>query len=479
MSLKLKCSFLFILFLAGIKISQSQEKFWTLEDCINYALEHNIQVQQNEINQQQSEQDLKASKFNTLPTLNGFASHTYNFGQTIDPFTNSFANTQVRSNNFSLSSQLILFDGFRNLNTIKRNQAQLKVAEYDLQRMKNDISLNIANAFLQVLFNQELLKNARNQLLVTQIQIDRIDKQVKAGSLPSGALKDIEAQFASEELSVVNAENQLDLSKLNLAQLLRLESTEDFEISSPNMAGFEGVSQLISPSALYATALEKMPEIKSAEYAFYSAEKSKQLAQANYSPTLSVSGSVGSGFSGANTEVVGFENERYVTTTDRTVVSQELIERFRVDAIRRDKKFADQLDDNLNQSIGFRLNIPIFNGLSSRTSVQRAKLQMQSAELNLENAKLQLRQNIESAHNDAVAALKRYRAAEKSVSALETSFSYTEERFKVGLINSFDFNNEKNRLANSQSELLQAKYNYIFSTKVLDFYQGKAITLSE
>lgn len=458
---------------------EAQEKYWTLEDCITYALENNIQVQQNEISQEISEQDFKASKYNTLPSLNGSASHTYNFGQTIDPFTNSFATNQVRSNSFSLSSQLTLFDGFRNLNTIKRNQAQLEVAKFDLQKIKNDISLNIANAFLQILFNQELLKNTRNQLLVTQLQIDRIDKQVKAGSLPDGALKDIEAQFASEELQVVNAENQLSLSKLNLAQFLRLESADGFEIASPNLNSFDGVSQLISPGALYATALETMPEIKSAEYAYYSAEKSKQIARANYSPTLTLSGSIGSGFSGANREIVGFENSRYVTSTDRTVGTQDFIERLTTDIIRKDKSFSDQLDDNLNKSVGFRLNIPIFNGMSSRTNVQRAKLQLQTAGLNLENAKLQLRQNIESSHNDAVAALKRYRAAEKSVSALETSFNYTQERFKVGLINSFDFNNEKNRLANSQSELLQAKYNYIFSTKVLDFYQGKAITLSK
>jgi len=195
-----------------------------------------------------------------------------------------------------------------------------------------------------------------------------------------------------------------------------------------------------------------MPEVKSAEYSLYSAETSKKIARGGYIPTLSMNGSIGTGFSGAN----------------RRRNSEGVLEQV---------SFADQIDENENKSVGFRLSIPIFNGLATRTNVQRAKLQLQSAELNLENTKLQLRQNIESAHNDAVAALKRYRAAEKSVTALNTSFKYTQERFNVGLINSFDFNNEKNRLNNAESELLQAKYNYIFSTKVLDFYQGKAISL--
>jgi outer membrane protein len=456
----------------------SQEKVWSLEDCISYALENNIQVQQNELNQQISKQDVISSKSNLLPNLNGFASHTYNFGQTIDPFTNSFATTQVRSNSFSLSSSLTLFNGFQNINSVKRSQAQLESSRYDLEKMKNDISLNIANAYLQILFNQELLKNAENQLQVTQIQIDRIAKQVRAGSLPEGSLKDIEAQYASEELQKVNAENQLGLSKLNLAQLLRLESTVGFEIQSPDLTNFQGVSELISPEALYATAVETMPEVKSAEYSLYSAEQSKRLARGTYFPTLTLNSSIGSGYSGANTEVVDVVNPRYVLNGDRTL-SGELIETPTADVIRRDKSFGDQLDDNFNKSVGFSLRVPLFNGFSSRTSVQRAKLQMQIAELNLENTKLQLRQSIESAHNDAVAALKRYRAAEKSVDALETSFRYTQERFNVGLVNSFEFNNEKNRLNNAKSELLQAKFNYIFSTRVLDFYQGKAISLSK
>ncbi len=457
----------------------AQEKEWTIEECISHALENNIQIMQGNIGAQISEQNLEQSKYSTLPSLNGFASHTYNFGQTIDPFTNQFASSQVRSNSFSLSSSLTLFNGFQTLNSIKQSQADYESSKYDLQKIQNDVSLNIANLFLQILFNQELLSNSENQLRVTQGQVERIQKLVEAGSLPEGNLKEIEAQLASEELQKINAQNQLNLSKLSLAQLLRLENANNFNVVSPDLSNFQGVSELISPGALYQTALEAMPEVKSAEYAFYSAEKAKDIAQGSYGPSLSVTGSIGSGYSGANQEITGFENARFVETGDITAIGGEAILTPTVDVIRADKTFTDQLDDNFNKSIGFRLNIPIFNGMSARSNVQRAKLNVENAALNLENTKLQLRQNIETAHNEAVAALKRYNAAERSVNALDLSFKYTQERFDVGLLNSFEYNTEKNRLNNSKSELLQAKYEYIFKTKVLDFYQGKAIRFSK
>ena len=467
-----------ILFFGLAKSYTAQNKVWTLEECIQHALDNNIQVQQNELSQKLAEYDLQQAKYNVLPDVNGFATHGYNFGQTIDPFTNQFANTQVQSNSFSLSSTFTIFNGFRNVNTIKRSQAQQKSAQLDLEKMKNDISLNIANSFLGILFNQELLKNAEAQLKVTQLQIDRIEQQVKAGALPEGALKDINAQFASEELNVVNAENQLNISKLNLAQLLRLESFDDFEILSPNLSTFNGVQELVSPNALYLSALETMPEVKSAEFNLYSAHKNTQIARSGYLPTLSVSGSIGTGFSGANRELIGFSPPQTVRTSDFTSSGEEIFTTTQT-PIFGDKPFSDQFSENENKSIRFSLAIPIFNKFSARIGVQRAKLQEQVADLNYESVKLTLRQNIESAHNDAVAALKRYKAAEKSVAALETSFDYTQERYKVGIINSFDFNNEKNRLINAQSELIQAKYNYIFSTKVLDFYQGGGISLSK
>jgi outer membrane protein len=454
-----------------------ETKVWTLNECIEYAFENNIQIQQTAISNQISKANLSESKFATLPTLNGFANHVYNFGQTIDPFTNSFATSQVQSNALSLSTSLLVFNGFQNINNIKRNQADYNASMQELERIKNDISLNITNFYLQILFNKELVENSENQLKVTQVQVERIQKLVDVGNMPEGNLREIEAQQASEELQLINAKNQLMLSKLSLAQLLRIENARTFDIEEPNLENFEGRSSLIPASDLYETALDIMPEIKSAEYSFYSAEKSTQIAKSGYYPRLVLNGSLGSGYSGANTEITNISNPRYVPTLDRVQNTNQFIETLTSDITRQQKKWDDQLDDNFNQSIGLSLNIPIFNGLSARRNVERAKLNAESAALELENAKLSLRQNIETAHTEAVAALKRFHAAEKSVNSLKLSFEYTQKRFDVGAVNSFDFNNEKNRLSNAESELLQAKYEYIFRTKVLDFYKGEALNL--
>ena len=222
--------------------AQPETKQWTLEECINHALENNIQIQQSELNLLITNQNLAQSKYGMLPNINGFASHTYNFGQTIDPFTNQFATSQVRSNSLSLSSSVTLFNGFQTLNTVKKNQADLQASRFDMEKMQNDISLNIANFYLQILFSHELVKNAERQLQVTSGQITRIQKLVDAGSLPEGNLREIQAQYASEELQKINAENQLNITTLNLAQILRLEDASNFDVVMPNLESFQGVS---------------------------------------------------------------------------------------------------------------------------------------------------------------------------------------------------------------------------------------------
>ena len=308
---------LLFLSLTTFSFAQSQEaEKWSLEKCITYALENNIQVRQNILNKQIAEEDLKQSKYNILPNLNGSATHIYNFGQTIDPFTNTFATTRVQSNQLALSSSMTLFDGLRNINNVKLNQAQVESSKYGLEALKNDITINVANAYLIILFNKEIARTAENQLQVTEIQIERIEKQVNAGSMPQGNLQEIQAQYATEELTLVNAQNQLKLSKINLAQLLNLDNAEDFEVVVPDLSDFQGVSELITPGALYETALDIMPEIKRAEYDLYAAEKSKSLAKGGYYPTLSLSGSVGSGYSGANQELVEFQDLGFQPTGD-------------------------------------------------------------------------------------------------------------------------------------------------------------------
>jgi outer membrane protein len=453
------------------------QKKWTLEECINHAVEQNISVKRTEMNLESTSINLTQSKYSRLPSVNANASNTYNFGQTIDPFTNQFATNTVRSNSFFLNAQVTVFNGFQTLNTIKANQTELQAAESDLQKMKNDISLNVANIYLQILFNKELLRNAESQLEVTRIQSQRIEKLVAAGSQPQGAQFDIDAQLAQEELNRINAKNQLDLSLLNLRQLLLIETAEDFEVIEPTIDNIDQGKVLSTPGAIYENSLTIMPEIKSSEYRLVAAEQSLRASRGAYSPRISLNGSYGTGYSGVSQEIVDVEylglqpTGAFVEGTNTQIVAPSNRTTF------QDKPFNDQLRDNVNSSIGISLSVPILNGLNARSNVSRSKVQFNQAELALTESKLQLRQQIESAYLDATSASKKYESASASVKALTESFMYTQERFNVGLLNSFDFSNEKNRLIQSQSNLLQAKYEYIFKTQVLEFYQGKTISL--
>lgn len=478
MKQKSKLTFLAIgLAFFSVSFKTYAQKQWSLEECITYAIEKNLQVKRTELNLEISAENLKQSRYNVLPSVNANASNTYNFGQTIDPFTNSFATQTVRSNSFGVQATLNVFNGFQTINSIRSSKAGFEASLADLEKMKNDISLNVANSYLQILFNIELLRNAESQLSVTNVQKERIVKLVAAGSQPQGAQFDIEAQLAQEELNRVNAENQLNLSLLSLKQLLQLEASEDFAVVEPILGEIEQQQVASTPGAIYENSLAIMPEIKGSELRLSQAEQELKRARGGYSPRLTVSGSFGTGYSGAAQEVIGVEDPVIRPTGGFVQNTGDIIVSPVANPIFQDKSFKDQLDDNVNRSVGMNLSIPIFNGLASRTNVARSKIQLDQAENTLLETKQQLRQQIESAYLDAAASLKRYESAKSSVKALNESFKYTQQRFNVGLLNSFDFSNEKNRLIQAESSLLQAKYEFIFKTKVLEFYQGKTLSL--
>ncbi|MEW6468262.1 MAG: TolC family protein [Bacteroidota bacterium] len=447
---------------------------WTLQQCILYARENNIQIRQSELSVQLAQINLLQSKGNTLPSINGNISHMYNFGRTIDPFTNQFATDKVLSDNFSVSGSITLFSGFQNYNTILESNYAYLAAKYDLEKMRNDISLNIATVYLQILFADELVAIAKGQVDITKLQVERVQKLVDAGSLPKSSLFDIQAQLASEELNLVNAENQLSISYLNLQQLLDLQSP--LKIVKPELDIPSSDVLALSPSHIYGTALSTMPEIKSAEYKMLSAQRGYKAAMGGYSPRLTLSGSYGTGYSGASKSITSFtysgnDTIGFTASTFDPVLTPHL------DYTYQTTPFKDQIDQNLNKSIGLSLTVPLFNRFSVYSSARRAKISQLNAQYSLDLAKNQLEKSVQQAYADAVAALKKYNASLKTVSAMEESFKYTEQKFNVNLINSFDYNEAKNRLAKAKSDLLQAKYDYIFKLKILDFYQGKQLTL--
>jgi outer membrane protein len=447
--MKRKSLFLgFILLLGSVTVT-AQQKAWTLEECISHALQNNIRIKQQEIMTQYQQSALEQSKLNLLPTLNGSASHNYAFGRALDETTYEFTeNETVQSNNFYAGSNVTLFHGLVNYNTIQKNKYQLLASEQDLERFRDDISLSIALAYLQILLNQELVTATEAQVDLTRQQIERTGRLVEAGSVARGNLLDIEAQAAREELQLVNLQNQLILSLLTLAQMLELPNADDFAVAVPVITlNDEAVKG--GPSAIYSIAEKTRPEILSAEYQLKSAELDLAIARGGRSPRLSLGASASTGYSDKRLKPVTFEAY----------------------------PFGEQFNDNLNYGLGFSLNIPIFNGWQVNTGIRNSKLGIENSQYALENTKKDLYKNIQQAFTDATGALKKYNASQKAVASMEEAFRYAEQKLDVGLVTAVEYNQSKTQLLNAQSEMAQAKYEFVFKSKVLDFYRGIPLTL--
>ncbi len=446
---------------------------WSLQECIDYAQVHNIQVQLDQLNVRMSEVNLTASKGNMLPNLNGFASHTYNYGQTVDRFTNTFVNDRVLNQNFYLSSTFTVFSGFSNYNTVQQNKYALEASQYGAQQTRYDISMSVANAYLNILFAEDQVEIAKKQETLTSAQVDRMQKLVDAGASARGPLLDLQTQLANEKVTTVTAENNLTIAYLTLTQFMNLDSTLGFKIVRPNLEIPDASVLAETPDQIYLTAESNQPGIKQADANIRSAEKGVDVAYGALSPTLTLQGSLGTGYSGAaQTATVtpnGYDTAGVTTGGDFVLVPG-------FDYNYSVVPFSDQLDNNFNQSFGIQLSVPIFNRMQVSSNVQRAKIQYMNAELNADLARQNLNKNIQQAYADAKAALQKYRAQQAALSAAEESFRYTEEKFTVGAVNTIDYTNSKNRLAQAEANLLQAKYDYIFRLKVLDYYKGNPLT---
>lgn len=454
---------IFLIIFTGLLSSQglifSQEKVWSLEDCIRYAIDNNIQIKQQVVQTQYQKNALDLAKLNLLPTINGSASNNFSFRRTFDQSTFQYSNKNGQSNNFYLGGNLELFNGLQNYNTIKKNQYQLLASEQDLQGIKDNIALSVALDYLQVLLNRELVAATGNQLQITKQQIEKTKKLVDAGSAARGNLLQIESQAAQEELQLINMQNQLDLSYLNITQLLELQTPVGFEIVVPLLNIDTTTIIKGNIEEIFAIAQGTRPEVKSSELKLTSSEYDLKISKGGRSPRLSM----GSSFSTA-----------YVNTT-RKLLS---IDPVTSSPVYGPYSFSDQLKDNVNYGVGFTLNIPILNGWQVNKGISNAKLGIENNRYALEGAKKQLYKNIQQAYSDAVAALKKYNASIKAVTSTEESFRYTEQKFNVGMLTPVDYNAAKTQLLNAQSDMSQAKYEYIFKTKVLDFYKGIPLNLN-
>jgi outer membrane protein len=419
---------------------------WSLQECIDYALENNIQIKQQGLNTQYNENLVHQAKSDRLPNLNAGASNNYSFGRSLNN-ENVYENVNSTALNGYIQSNVTVFNGFTLQNTVKQNELDLQAALQDMQKAKDDLILNVAASYLEILFAEELTLIAEAQLEVTRQQIERTQKLVDAGSLARGALLEIEAQLAREELQLVNDQNRVQLAYLNLFQLLELPVEKSFTIEKPKLPEIKANVTMLNSFDVFKNAINLRPEIKAAQLRVESARRQLDIAKGYNYPTLSF---------GAN-----YNNQYF------NVLNSEMPQ----------FSFSEQLKSNSRYGFGLNLNIPIFNRFQVKNGISNAKLQIADYEYRLQTARNVLRKDIEQAYTNAVAALNKYISSEKAVKSTEEAFRYTEEKFNVGMVNSVEYNQSKNYLTVAQSELLQARYEYIFRAKILDFYNGVPIEL--
>lgn len=467
--------FSIVMLVLGFSLAAQQP--WSLEKCIQYAMENNIQIKQSVLNTEYNENLLKQSKLGQIPNLTGTMNYSYSWGRVLDQTTYRYTdNQQVNSTSLGINSYTNLFNGLQVRNTIKQNELNLMASYEDVQKVKNDISLNIAAAYLTIMFNQELVTVTQSQMEITAQQVERSKKMVDAGKVAMGNFLEIQAQYASEELNLVNAENQLYISLLNLQQILDLPFDTTFSVDIPELADPDENPLVIDATEVYQTAEQIMPEIKSAELNTQSAEKGLSIAKGGRSPQLYLSANYNSGYSDLRQQVLETGPPQQIplgeTMSGEPVVSypQEI-------PVYGAYPYFDQMRDNTSAGVGLGLSIPIFNGWNVNTSIANARIMHENAKLDLQSKKLTLYATIQQSSADAMAALKKFKATQKALTSMEESFKYTEKKYEVGLVNTVDYNMSKNQLISTQSDLLQAKYDFIFRTKILNFYQGIPITL--
>jgi outer membrane protein len=448
-----------------------------MEDCIQYAMENNILIKQTVLNTEYNENLLKQSRLGQIPNLSGNSNYTYSWGRALDQTTYQFTNDQqIHSVSLGVSSSVNLFSGLRVRNSILQNELNLMASYEDVVKVKNDISLNIAAAYLNILFNKELLAVAQSQLEITGQQVDRTRKMVDAGKLAEGSYLEIEAQYAAEELTLVNAENQLAISLLNLQQILDLPIDTSFDVVIPELADPDEDPIVMNAMQVYRLAEQQMPEIKGAELNVESSVKGLRIAEGGRYPQLYMSANFNSGFSDIREKVVG-QNAPVQVPIGVTDGGENVSTYPTQYPIYGTYPFLEQMRDNTSVGVGLGLSIPIFNGWQVETNIDNARVSLANAKLELQSRKLDLYATINQAYADALAALKKFTATEHALVSMKESFKYTEKKFEVGLVNAVDYNTSKNQLTATQSDLLQAKYDFIFRIKILNFYKGEPITL--
>lgn len=433
-------TFLMVTFSA---LSLSAQERITLKRATELVIENNLQIKQSQFSEAISEENLQQSKLALYPTLNANTGLNFNFGRSIDPLTNQFVNQAITSTSGNISSGTALFQGFQKINQISQNKLQLDADKSNTQKIKNDLVLAVVTNYLSVLNAQDLLVASKQQLAISNQQLDIEQKFFDVGNKTLADLSQARSQVATAELNVTNAQNQVDLAFLNLAQLLELDPSSVFEVEKPKIEDMSKVNSAYSAVDVFKLASSNFPDIRLAELRKQASEKGIEIARGNYFPSLNLQSGFGTRYS----------NGSFGNTT-----------------------FSTQVKDNFNQFIGFGLSVPIFNGLAARSSVRRAKINFQNSVINEQLAKNNLNKVINQAVYDLRAAEKRYYSAQTAFQSSKEAFNVIEQRYTVGLVNSLDYNQAQTNLNKAQFDQIQAQYDFIFRSKVIDYYLGNPIT---
>jgi len=473
-----KVLILFLMLSGFIAFPQEAPKVLTLQECVSIALENNLRVKRGIYNLKTSEINLLQSKAAMLPSFNAGGNYGKNFGRALNPVSNLYVNKNSTTLGIQGTGSVILFNGLRIQNTIRQNSNENEATSQDLAKAKNDVILNVVTYYTNVVFNKELLANADFQLKSSQEQLERIKKQVLAGALPKANELNQEAQVATNEVNLINQENALNLSLLQLKQSMQVPGSTALDVVVPPLQ-LEDLVLDQTPDQIFDISLQTMPEIKSAVLRVQSADYALKAAKGNFYPRLTLNGSLNSNYSNVSQlqQVVQDPPQLGTRVIGQTSVSQEDVIGYEQNTRIQfsDYKFEDQLRDNVFKGVSLQLNIPIFNNLQTRSNVQRAAVSKEVANITKLETENTLRQTIETAYNDAIAASKTYSASLKQVNARDEAYRMTKQRFEIGATTYIDYRISESDLFQSKSDLARAKYNFIFRKKLLDFYQGKPI----
>ncbi|OXG07349.1 outer membrane protein [Flavobacterium araucananum] len=445
-------SFAFILLFGFGLSTQAQSKQWTLEECVRYALDNNIKVKLSELDIKSADIDKKGALGSYLPSVSGSASHSWNIGLNVNPVTNIATTQTTQYSSLGVNAGVDIYKGLQNQNNYRKAKLSIIASQYQLLKMQEDISLNVANAFLEILFNKENLKVKKEQLSIDQKRLARSEEMVNAGTIPRGDLYDLKATEATDQQAIIVAENSLLISKLSLAQLLQLKEFTDFDVVDDTNAKDENNIMAQNPVDIYNKAKEIRTELKLAQTNLEIAEKSVTIAKGAYQPTLR-------GFYAFSTSA------SYSDRLIGTDVSGNPV-------YAGPHSVLDQFSDNKGHNFGFQLNVPIFNGFSVRNNVERSKVSLEKSKIDLEQKSLDLQRNVYTAFTDAKGALNAYQSSTVTLEARQQAYNYAKEKYDVGLMNSFDFTQAQTLLTNAQSDVIRTKYDYMFKIKILEFYFG-------